>query len=173
MDRIRISLISDFLLELTTSPQCPTPQPIPVNGLLSMARSCHVDSFYAPVTQNPCGKQTLNHPIVTCSLDVLTSTLMHLYILQFVRLKFTHKYLKEDYTANIHFLLSALTYNTHRTCSTHCIFRPHCTDPGYCHWRLGCNGFQVVNMLQRVTSLLCSTPVLLSFPLESVTSGMW
>lgn len=35
LDRKRISLTSDFLLELTTSPQCPTPQPIPVNGLVS------------------------------------------------------------------------------------------------------------------------------------------
>lgn len=35
LDRKRISLTSDFPLELTTSPQCPTPQPIPVNGLVS------------------------------------------------------------------------------------------------------------------------------------------
>lgn len=27
-------------------------------------------------------------------------------------------------------------FSTHRTCSIYCIFRPHCTDPGFCHWRL-------------------------------------
>lgn len=58
MNRVRISLTSGFLLDLTTSPQCPTPQP--VNGLLLMARGCHVVSNETPASLTPAAN---THPL--------------------------------------------------------------------------------------------------------------
>lgn len=84
LDRMRNSLISDFLLGLTTSPQCPTPQPIPVSGLLLLARGYHVDSIYIPAPQTPYSKHTFIY-CIECTVNFYNlRSFMHIYILDYI-----------------------------------------------------------------------------------------